>query len=119
MFRSQLCAIFLGCFVLAAPSAAQAKPPGPSILSEVTLTEGEKASFFTEVIIPLGGNQHTHYGVYVQGYGDIGGSTPAGHAGGYVNFSKVPIQNCSSTFFFGGINEKSKALVRARLFCKI
>jgi hypothetical protein len=99
-----LLALFLGSLALYAPSA-QAKPPGPSILSEVTLTEGGKASFFTEAIIPLGGNQHTHYGVYGQGYGDIG-DTPAGNAGVYVNFSKVPIENCSATIF-GGINEKS------------
>jgi hypothetical protein len=88
-----------------------------SVLSEVTLTEGEKASFFTEAIIPLGGNQHTHYGVYGQGYGDIG-DTPAWNAGGYVNFSKTFIPVCSTTVF-GGINEKSKALAKARLFCQL
>jgi len=120
MFRSQLCAIFLGCFVLAAPSAAQAKPPGPSILSEVTLTEGERGSFFTEALIPVGGDNKNkiHYGVYGQGYGDIGGSAPAGNAGVYVNFSKTPITVCSITFF-GGINEESNALARARLFCQL
>ncbi len=116
MYRALL-ALFLGSLALYAPSA-QAKPPGPSVLSEVTLTEGEKASFFTEAIIPLGGNQHTHYGVYGQGYGDIGGSTPAGNAGVFVNFSKVPITVCSTTIFVGG-NQDSQFISKARLFCKL
>ena len=94
-----------------------AKPPGASVLGEVTFTEGERSAFFTEVIIPLGGNPKIHYGTYLQTYGDIGGDSPAGNAGGYVHFSQVPIDQCGVTSFFG-VTQASQATARVRLFCQ-
>ena len=94
-----------------------AKPPGATVLGEVTFTAGEKSGFFTELILPLGGNQTTHYGVYAQGYGNIGVDSPAGNAGGYVHFSNIPIKQCG-TIFFGGVNTTSQTTGRVRVVCQ-
>jgi len=91
--------------------------PKTSVLGEITLTAGEKSVFFTEVLIPLGGDPNVDYGVYAQGYGDIGGDSQAGNAGGYVHFSQVPIDQCGVTSFFG-VTQASQATARFRLFCK-
>lgn len=93
-----------------------AKPPGATVLGEVTITEGEKPDFFTEVILPLGGDQNFDYGVYLRGYGYIGGDSPAGNAGGYVRFNGFPINQCGTTFF-GGVNSTSQPTGRVRVFC--
>jgi hypothetical protein len=98
-------------------SPVAAKPPGPSVLGEVTITEGERSGYFTEVILPLGGGQDIHYGVYARGYGDIGDS-PAGDAGGFVHFSKIPIKQCGITSFFG-MTQDSKATGKVRGFCRL
>lgn len=94
-----------------------AKPPGASVLGEVTLTAGERSAFFGEVIFPLGGDPNIHYGTYLQTYGDIGGDSPAGNAGGYVHFSNIPINQCGTTFF-GGVNSTSQPTGRVRVFCQ-
>ena len=115
MLRS-LSAIAAIALVVTPTTPTLAKPPGVSILGEVTLIAGEKSGFFTEVILPLGGNQDVDYGVYLRGYGDIGGDYPAGNAGGYVRFNGFPINQCGLTSFFG-VTQDSQATGRVRVFC--
>lgn len=119
MFRSLTSAIaaITLTFVVTPATPTLAKPPGATVLGEVTITEGEKSGFFTEVLIPLGGDPNIHYGTYLQTYGDIGGDSPAGNAGGYVHFSNIPINQCGTTFFFGATQD-SQATGRVRAFCQ-
>lgn len=114
MFRSLTVTAIALAFVTA---PALAKPPGASVLGEITLTAGEKSVFFTEVILPLGGDKNIDYGVYLMVYGDIGGDSPAGNAGGYVRFNGFPINQCGITSFFGATQD-SQATGRVRAFCQ-
>lgn len=113
--------IFVSCTILFAIggnfSPVAAKPPGPSVLGEVTITEGKKSHFFTEGLFPVVGNSSTHYGLYGRGHTDIGGK-PSGDAGGYIQIGNFLTQKCGLTLFGGVTVTEALFTAKSRLFCQ-